>query len=233
VSLQRLIPLERRGAALGTAGIAALVVAVLAVLVHGKRQTAVDHWIARWIYDHLRSPWTAHVLLNTSDSVLIVTVLGSLVVGALLRRAWNVAAFAVLGPTAAVLVSELVLKPLVHRPIGAAGLAVANAFPSGHETGVVAAVTVLAVLALRMKWRLGVEVAVVSVLGLWSLAAAVGLARNFLHFPSDTLGGAGVAVAVVLATAVAIDELTDRQRATADARAGLAQAHVGNHDRPA
>ena len=98
----------------------------------------------------------------------------------------------------------------MHRQRGGPDGAFANAYPSGHETGVVAVLTVLAVLALRKGWRASVEIAVVTVLASWALVAAVGLVG--VHYPSDTVGGAGVAVAVVLATALAMDALTRRRR---------------------
>lgn len=230
--LQPLIPPERRSAALVAAVLSALVVVVLAVLVHGKGHTAVDDSITRWVYVHLRSRWMAHATLDISEPALDVGVLGALAVAALLRRAWNVAAFAVLGPTAAVLVSELALKPLVHRQMGDAGSVVANAYPSGHETGVAAVGTVLAVLALRSGWQRGVQIAVMTALGLWALFAAVGLSRNFIHYPSDTVGGAGVAVALVLATALAIDALTGRRRPMADAHDRPVPERRADGDRP-
>jgi undecaprenyl-diphosphatase len=214
VAQQRLISLERRRPALVTAGLAALLTAMLAVLLHGNRDTSVDHWITYWISFRLPSPWVRQALLTASKPALVAGVLGLLTVGALLRRAWNVAVFAVLGPTLAELVAELALKPLVHRERGGGSWAAAYTFPSGHETGVAALGTVLAVLTLRMWWHVVSEIAIVAALGLWVLAGAVGLIRADLHYPSDTIGGAGV-----VATAVAIDALTDRRRATSDNRA--------------
>lgn len=220
---QRLIPLERRRAALATAGIAALVVVVLALLVAGQRLAGIDNSITDWIHAHLRIPnvTMANAVVSVSAPTLVVGVLGTLAVGALLRRAWNVAASAVLGPTAAVVVTDLALKPLVGHE-----------FPSGHETGVVALVTVLAILTLRMGWHVAVELAIMTVLGLWALVAAVGLAYFMLHHPSATVGGAGVAIALVLPTAVAIDAVTHRRRATADTQDRSTPPRVADPDRP-
>lgn len=210
-----LLPRRVRARALVVAVLAAIVVVVLAVLLHGKRETSVDESITRWLYVHLRSWWVARKLLSLSEPAFEVGVLAALAVGALLRRAWNVAAFVVAAPVAAVVVSELVLKPLVHRRLGGVSFPVANAYPSGHETGIAALLTVLAVLTLRTTWTVAVKAAVLVAFVLWAVVAAIGLIRNFLHYPSDTVGGAGVALAVVLATAFAIDAVTASHRVSA------------------
>lgn len=196
--------------------LAAVVVAVLAVLLHGKRETSVDETITRWFYLHMRSWWIARKLLDLSQPAFEVGVLGALAVGALLRRAWNVAAFVVVAPIAAAVITEFVLKPLVHRPLGGVSFPVANSYPSGHETGIAALLTVLAVLTLRTAWSATVKAAILAVFALWAVAAAVGLIRNFLHYPSDTLGGIGVALAIVLTTALVIDAVTARRVSAPD-----------------
>jgi undecaprenyl-diphosphatase len=213
---RRLIPSSARRSALVVAVVAAMVVVVLAVLVHGTRGNGVDDAITRWTYRHFRSRWEAHALLSLSEPAFDVGVLSTLAVAAALRRVWNVAIFAVVAPVGAVLLSEVVLKPVVHRSIGGFSYPVGNAYPSGHETGIAALLAVLAVLALRTAWHIAVKVALVTALVVWAVLAAVGLVRNFLHYPSDTVGGASVAVAVVVVTALGIDAVTERRVRTRD-----------------
>jgi undecaprenyl-diphosphatase len=49
----------------------------------------------------------------------------------------------------------------------------------------------------------------------WTFVAAFGLVRNLYHYPLDTLGAVGVAVAVVPGAALAIDALANRRPARA------------------
>jgi undecaprenyl-diphosphatase len=211
-----LVPTRMRTRAMVVAVIAALVVAVLAVLLHGKRQTGVDETITRWLYIHLRSWWIARKLLTLSEPAFEVGVLGALAVGAAMRRAWNVVAVAVIGPIAAVVLSEFVLKPLVHRQLGGVSFPISDAYPSGHETGIAALLTVLGLLTLRTAWSAAAKTAILVAFGIWAVVAAIGLIRNFAHYPSDTVGGVGVALAVVIGTAFAIDAVTSRRLSAPD-----------------
>jgi undecaprenyl-diphosphatase len=211
-----LVPTRMRTRAMVVAVIAALVVAVLAVLLHGKRQTGVDETITRWLYIHLRSWWIARKLLTLSEPAFEVGVLGALAVGAAMRRAWNVVAVAVIGPIAAVVLSEFVLKPLVHRQLGGVSFPISDAYPSGHETGIAALLTVLGLLTLRTAWSAAAKAAILLAFVIWAVVAAIGLIRNFAHYPSDTVGGVGVALAVVIGTAFAIDAVTSRRLSAPD-----------------
>lgn len=205
-----------RTRALVVAVVAAIVVAVLAVLLHGKRQTSVDLSITRWLYVHIRSWWIARKLLSLSAPAFEVGVLAAVAVGAMLRRLWNIAVFAVVAPVVAVALSEFVLKPLVHRQLGGVSFPISDAYPSGHETGIAALLTVLAVLTVRMAWSAAAKAAILVVFVLWAVAAAIGLIRNFAHYPSDTVGGVGVALAVVVASALVIDAVTPRRVSAPD-----------------
>ncbi len=109
----------------------------------------------------------------------------------LAMAAWQVVLAAVL----ATLVSDAVLKPIVHRPrpfTANPALAVVGtrpesaSFPSGH-----AASSVAGALALASTWPQA-RVAI------WAAAALVALSRVYLgvHYPTDVLGGALVGLLV-------------------------------------
>ncbi|MCD2192057.1 phosphatase PAP2 family protein [Actinomycetospora endophytica] len=116
-------------------------------------------------------------------------------------------ALALLGPPLAMVTTSLVLKPLIDRTRGGE-----LAFPSGHTTAVasmsVAAGTLLlgwVVVPRVLRWAGAVLLAL--------LAVAVGLSMVGLgaHYPTDTVGGTGVALAVVLVVALAVDAIADRR----------------------
>jgi len=114
-------------------------------------------------------------------------------------------ALVLVGPPLAMVTTSLVLKPLIDRT-HEGGLA----FPSGHTTSVASVSVAAAVLllgrvtvpaALRWGGSLALAVLVVSV--------GTSLVVRDYHYATDTVGGVGVALAVVLLTALAIDLLAD------------------------
>ncbi|WP_165485987.1 phosphatase PAP2 family protein [Frankia sp. Cppng1_Ct_nod] len=128
----------------------------------------------------------------------------------LLMGARRAALLSLVGPPLAGALTEWVLKPLVdRRHLG--GLA----FPSGHTTGA-CAVAVVLVLLLLPGGALRNLAAPVRVL-LWYAAAVfsagVGLGVVVLryHYATDVVGGAAVAVTVILAFAWTLDRLAHRR----------------------
>ncbi|MHC1562391.1 phosphatase PAP2 family protein [Actinomycetospora sp. C-140] len=109
------------------------------------------------------------------------------------------------GPTTAMVVTSLVLKPLVERTRGGE-----LAFPSGHTTSVASIAVTCAVLVLGLP-TLPRALRLLAVAGLAALVVAVGvsLVVRGIHYPTDTLGALGVAVAVVLGVALAVDAFAD------------------------
>lgn len=103
-------------------------------------------------------------------------------------------------------VATSALKPLVGRRFGRRG---EHAFPSGHTglaTALAAAGMLLAVDVVRppRPWDV-----VALAAGTVAVGAGTGMALTAIdvHYPTDTLGGAGTAVAVVLGTARFVDAL--------------------------
>ncbi|MFC5141121.1 phosphatase PAP2 family protein [Actinomycetospora rhizophila] len=114
-------------------------------------------------------------------------------------------ALVLVGPPTAMVTTSLVLKPLVERTRGGE-----LAFPSGHTTSVASlavacGVLVVGLVAVPRALRL---LAVAGLAGL-VLAVGAGLVVRGYHYPTDTLGALGVAVAVVLSAALAVDAFAD------------------------
>lgn len=110
-------------------------------------------------------------------------------------------ALVLLGPPLAMVTTSLVLKPIIQRTKGDE-----LAFPSGHTTSVASLSVACAVLVLSLvTWPLLVRG--VLALGLAALVVGVGtsLVGRGYHYATDTIGAVGVALAVVLVVALAVD----------------------------
>jgi undecaprenyl-diphosphatase len=199
-----------RGPAVAVAAVGLAVVGVLAAVVHHGRSTAFDNWAFRRSAEHIGSG-TARFLLDLSAPKGSILLLVLLVVFAAWRRRWNVAALAVLAPMVVVGLTELVLKPLVGRTLHPAAvndllpLSIRSVYPSGHEATVAATAFVLVIVVSRLPLRASARAAAVAVLAAWVLASAVGLVRNYWHYPTDTIGAIGLAAAGVVVVALGID----------------------------
>ncbi|MEJ2862276.1 phosphatase PAP2 family protein [Actinomycetospora flava] len=114
-------------------------------------------------------------------------------------------ALVLVGPPTAMITTSLVLKPLVERTRGGE-----LAFPSGHTTSVASLAVACGVLVLGLT-TLPRALRLLAVAGLAGLvlAVGVGLVVRGYHYPTDTLGALGVAVAVVLGAALAVDAWSD------------------------
>ncbi|MEJ2888109.1 phosphatase PAP2 family protein [Actinomycetospora aeridis] len=114
-------------------------------------------------------------------------------------------ALVLLGPPTAMVTTSLVLKPIVERTRGGE-----LAFPSGHTTSVASLAVACGVLVLGLT-VLPRALRLLAVAGLAGLVVAVGagLIADEVHYPTDTLGAIGVALAVVLGVALAVDAFAD------------------------
>lgn len=114
------------------------------------------------------------------------------------RRDRGAVVLCLLGPVAAVFLTDSVAKPLVDRRMG-----IHLAYPSGHATGA-AAVAVLA-LVLCHRWTGWRGLGIASPFAL-ALPAVMGVAliRLNWHYPTDVLGGLAMGAATVLALAAAL-----------------------------
>jgi undecaprenyl-diphosphatase len=199
-----------RGATLVATVGAALLVVVLSGWLHGAGRTSFDTWALRRSTAAIGTGG-AHALSWISKPVLSLSVIALIGVLAAVGRRWRLVVLVAVAPALAVVLTEYVLKPLVDRYLFAPGVPIAvlrsygGAFPSGHETGVVAA-AVLALVALgQLRLSGAARAAVVAVLTGWTALGALGLVRNYYHYATDTIGALGVAAAVVLGSALTID----------------------------
>lgn len=210
---RRLVPLRWRSTALVTASLCLAVTAVLGVRYRGTDEAGrVDSFFSARV-DARGSDWRWFLerLIDLGDpkpaaGLAILLGLGCLVVGR-----WSGAALAALGPAAAVAIAQFVLKPIVGRT-DEDGLV----FPSGHATAFAAVAAVAAVLLLD-AWRpRRAAVRVWLVAGALALvgAKAAALAAVGYHYLTDGVGGACLAIGVVLLIAVALD---GRERILRDA----------------
>jgi hypothetical protein len=183
--------------------VAGLLVVALAVAVHGST-TSFDTWMFRELYTHIGTG-AAIALLDFSAPGLSIGLLCIVVVFAALLRRWDVAALAAIGPAVAIVLTKLVLKPLIGRPLVIGEFSVRGVFPSGHETAVASTAFVLLIVACQLPMRPRARGVVAAVLAVWMLLAALGLVRNFWHYATDTIGAVCLSAAVVVGMALAID----------------------------
>jgi membrane-associated phospholipid phosphatase len=187
----------------------AVLTGVLAAIVFHGSSTSFDARIGGALYRHLGPGWVG-TLLGFSEPVISFVLLGVIVVLAGVHRRWDVVLLAVIGPSLALVITELALKPLVGRAIGSSvnRLHVIGSYPSGHETGVTSTALVVLIACAQLRVPRRGRALLVTVLIAWAVVAALGLVRGFLHYTTDTIGALGVAAVAVLGTALAIDRVS-------------------------
>jgi undecaprenyl-diphosphatase len=207
---QPLIAARWRGAVITAAVIGTVVVVALAAVVYHGRSTSFDNWVFRRFYTHIGSG-AARVLLDLSKPTVSIVVLVVAVALAMLVRKWHLAALAAFGPLLAIGLTEFVFKPIVGRSLHPAAdnmnlpLSIRSVYPSGHETTVASTAFVLIVIATQLPVHRALRAVLVLLPALWLVASAVGLVRNFWHYPTDTIGAICLSVAVIGCAALFID----------------------------
>ena len=139
------------------------------------------------------------ILFGGELSVVVLAVLLSVLALALGHR--RLAVLAIVGPGLTGLATVL-LKPLIGRTFNGE-----FAFPSGHAggataLGIVAALLLIAVLRTALRTSAAL-LAAGAVLSGGTMAFALVASRD--HYPTDTIGGFCIAVAVVLTSALIIE----------------------------
>jgi membrane-associated phospholipid phosphatase len=142
-------------------------------------------------------------LLHVADLPVVGTVLAVVAVTALLRARPDIAALAVIGPLAAIGLTEVVLKPLVQRRYN-------NwlSYPSGHTVGMLSTCTALGVIVLGAGLTLALRVAIGVLLSAVSAVVVLALIVDGFHYFTDTVAGVALSVGVVLLVALAVDAVT-------------------------
>jgi membrane-associated phospholipid phosphatase len=170
------------------AGFVLLGLATLAgiVFVHRPWANRLDTFGNRLLPADLSSHW-AHAFTGLgSMTALVGGVIVVFLVG--LRRDWVRAMACAAAPVLAVLIVQVIAKPLVDRHIGGN-----LSYPSGTVAAVAALVTAL---ALVMPASIRLPVAALGALAIVGTGAAVVVLR--WHYPTDALGGIGVGMGSVL-----------------------------------
>jgi undecaprenyl-diphosphatase len=196
--------IDRRGGwAIG--GVAALVVLGLAVLIVRawppllESDVRIDVAIHAWALDNAWAVRAAEVLQTMGYFPFSFWVVTATTAVLLVGRRWRVAGALVLVAALAPLVANLI-KPVVgrSRPLWeqTLGSEVSLSYPSGHATAGIAvyAGCAVALTTLMRSHRWSVVVATAGI----AFGIAMGLSRLVLgvHWPSDVVGGWGVALAV-------------------------------------
>jgi undecaprenyl-diphosphatase len=144
-------------------------------------------------------------LTALGDPMPGIAMIAALFLACLVTRRWRGALLVALAVPAATGITELVLKPLIDRTLTGD-----LSFPSGHETRLFALAAAFAVLMadpVRPRIPVAVRLFLATALSLAACAAAVALVGLGHHYFTDTVGGAAVGTAVVLATALILDRL--------------------------
>ncbi|MCF7553866.1 phosphatase PAP2 family protein [Pseudonocardia sp. WMMC193] len=200
---------------------AAVVVALGVHVAGGSAAGRLDGRVTAAV-DTLTSPhvWTVRELTTFGSPPFVVAAALVLAVVALALRERLLALLALAGPGLTGL-TIMAMKPVVGRTLGADG---GHAYPSGHTGGATSVALVVGLLLLS-RLRVSTGVAVAALLAFALVAGGVvggGMVAIGAHYPTDTVGGFGTAVAVVLGLAAAADLVAERLRTRTEGPAGEA-----------
>lgn len=206
------LPVPLRRAAAATAVLSAVVVLALGLRYEGlgtptRTDERLDGLVAGWTSGSSR---TADLVQNLGNPVPVVLMAGLLGALALATGRRRLAVLAVLGPGLTGLATTG-LKPLFDRTLSGT-----PAYPSGH-TAALTALAIVAALLLASLIGVGTVASglLLAVLALGAgTAMAVALTTLDIHYPTDTIGGFGTAVAVVLGVALVLDRVAEARRTT-------------------
>ncbi len=197
-----LLPDQARRPAGIVLGCAALILAAGAVFVHDQYADPLDRWVGSWATSHLaQHSGTLQLLADVGQKVQVVVIVGVIVLLCLATRRVNGAVLAAISTPAASVATEKVLKPLAGHLYSYA------AYPSGHATSVFAMIATAAVLlaGAPARVRRSVRIAIVAVAVLIGCGVSIAVIGLGEHHVIDTVGGAAVGIAVVLATTFLLD----------------------------
>ena len=193
-----------RGPAAATVIACVIITTALGLLLAGHSQAGrLDGFLDGHIDARLGShPHLADVIY-LGDPSWVVVICAVAVLACLLTRRWRGALLVAIAVPVAGGLTDHILKPLVDRTNYGA-----LTYPSGH-TAAVATMVVVAVVILTGPGRPPLSARLRGVLSAGLLAlipwVAVGLVIAHYHYFTDTIGGAGVGIAVALGTALGLD----------------------------
>ncbi|MEV4125298.1 phosphatase PAP2 family protein [Nocardia sp. NPDC049707] len=153
--------------------------------------TDLDRALAQPIHSALDDhPGGYEALVIPSNGYILIPLMLAVAAWFGYRGQWRRAVAMVLLPEVVVGLNSWVLKPLWDRPLHDY-----LAYPSGHTVHLVAIATAFVVLTDSMRAR--IVTIVIATVAL--VCAAVGMIGLGYHLPTDILGGAAVAIALVVA----------------------------------
>jgi membrane-associated phospholipid phosphatase len=206
-----LLPGRMRCPAVVVMLLAVLVIAVLGMrYAHQEMAGQLDRTLDAFIRTHTRQDQTlTRALVSLGDPSHAAILLAAVAGAAAMARRWSGVVLTIGGTLTAVMITELILKPLIGR------LRYGHlTFPSGHTTAVASVATATAILLTgaqrpcSVALRLATGLAAVLVAG----SVAVALIARHIHYATDTVAGSCVALATVLALALALDFFAPRVR---------------------
>ncbi len=166
--------------------------------------TGFDRNLGEHIHTSLGGhPGIYDVLVFPSNWYVVVPLLLAAAGWFAYRRLWWQAGFVLLAPEAAIVLNSLVLKPLWDRPLHHY-----LAYPSGHTVHLVAVVTAIALVSESARVRVTLLVVMAVVLPV----VLIGMVGRGYHHPTDVIGGAAAALAVVTALYLPIRPRITRTR---------------------
>jgi membrane-associated phospholipid phosphatase len=199
----------RRPAAIISACCLAVTVVLGVLTAHSARPDGldgtVDSWIERTFGVHHRALLLLEDIGKPAETVILTLVI---VLACLAARRLNGAVLTAVSVAASLVLTEVVLKPAVGRTLDGY-----RVYPSGHTGFAVTLAAVIAVLLVnppRRQLRRALKIAVAAGAALIGSAVGVAMVGLHAHYFTDTIGGAALAIGVVLTTALVLD--TERLR---------------------
>ena len=193
-----------RGPAVATIVLAIIVIAILGMRYADQDMPGrVDRVLDALIGARLRrdQPIT-RVLITLGNPAPATILVAAVASAAAAARRWSGVLLAIVGTATAVIVTELILKPLIGR-FRAGELS----FPSGHTTAVAAVAIAAAILISGAQWPRSIALRMLAAGAAITVAVgvAISLGAQHVHYLTDTVGGYCVAVAMVLGVALGLD----------------------------
>lgn len=182
--------------------------AVLAVLVHDRADNRLDRFVYVHVLDIVPNA-VIDALINLTDPPLVIGAIVSAALLGVLWRRWDVTVLVVAVPVLSVLLTERVLKPLIHRTDQGF-----LAFPSGHETGVASVACTFLIITLAADITVRAKIVLTAVLCADIVLAAVALVGKDYHYATDTVGALALSLAVTVTVALALDAVRARRERT-------------------
>ncbi len=204
-----LIPSALRRPALVVVGVCALIIVTLGVHYGGQHRAGrIDFTIDHWSHDLVAGHQTlVNVVASMGSFTPMLFETTTLAVAGYFIGRGAMALLAVLGPTAAITVTET-LKHVFGRTINTY-----LSLPSGHTTALVSMLTVAVVMWLNRRGRGRAVLGGVLAIGfaLASLGVAFSLVYRHYHYATDVVAGGCVGLSTVILVTFALERLPRRQ----------------------